>query len=235
MQQRLIHSHPRGRFSNRLARFVSLCLALACGATSSAAPLQGAENLPPSSSYEETMRQFARDKDMAKARNRLLEAIKKDPRFAPPYYTLGLFAEADENWGEAIQRFEEFLRLEPGSARAELAKRELKRAREALEADKTPEGKRKRKYEEAFSWARALSQSGLDKEAIAKAAEAAKIDASRWEAYAFTADILYRQGRLPEAAGFLQKALEVAPKEVQSVLRALSEQYRKAATARQEN
>jgi tetratricopeptide (TPR) repeat protein len=170
---------------------------------------------------------YLEDKDRAKAREGYLQAIKLYPGYPQPRYNLAVFAEADENWDEAVRWFTEFLRFDAKSPYADKARTEIARLNRIRIQDSTPEGKKKRQYEEAIFKARGLANMGLAKEAVAEAAQAVKIDRARWEAYAVTANVLSSQELYVEAATFLQQAIDRAPANKTASLQRVLDDYPK--------
>jgi Flp pilus assembly protein TadD len=185
---------------------VLLPLVSAEGQVSSAQSQQKAREL-----FMLTSAQFIAAKDRVKAREGYTEAIKLYPPYPQPRYNLAVLAEADENWDEAIKWFTDFLRFDAKSAYAVKARNEIVRLNKIKIQDSTPDGKKRRQYDEAIVTARGLANMGLSKEAIAEAAQAVKIDGKRWEAYALTANILANQKQDVDAAIFFQEAIEWAP------------------------
>lgn len=168
-----------------------------------------------------TLRRFAKDHDVSTAREGLLKAASADPKYALPCYYLGLLAESDENWADAIKWLEQFVSLEnPNSQKCLQAKSDLDSVRKFQEMDATPEGKKRRQYDIRMQRGQACAGAGMLKLAISEAAKAAEIDSSRWESYALAASILSSQKGYAQAAEFLKKALDRAPDAKKGTLQA---------------
>lgn len=73
-------------------------------------------------------------------------------------------------------------------------------------------------YDKLIAEGNGLMKEGKLREAFSAAAEAAKLDSKRFEAYALTALILYEKQEFNDAAAFLGKALERAPEEKKAKL-----------------
>lgn len=199
-----------------------------------AAPLrQGGERAAARLTYNDTLGRLFEDLGRAHtadelraarsaARRGFLKAVTQDAAYPLPYYNLGVLAEADEDWGEAIRYFEQFTRLDGGSELSRKARRKLESLRRLRDADATPEGRRRRLYDEALAEANALANLGLLKEAVGAAGRAAQLDDTRWEAYALIGNALAVRGMFGDAAGFFRKAADRAPQDVKpGLLRAL--------------
>lgn len=165
--------------------------------------------------------------DLAKAREGFQLSMNQDPSYPLPKFNLAVIAGAEENWVEAIRWLEEFLKLDQTSELAERAKAELEVLRQVLEMDKTPEGKRRRKYEAAINSTTSLLEMGAIKEAIAQAAEATKIDPSGWQPYALTASALVKIEMFNDAKRFIEMAIQRATTETKAKLKHTLEQIDK--------
>jgi Flp pilus assembly protein TadD len=184
------------------------------------------------STYNETLYSFFDEVEKAgsaealrtarvRARRGFLKAVSLDPSYALPYYNLGVLAEADEDWDSAIKYFEQFRKLDGTSDLSAKARQKLPSLEQARMADSTPEGKRKRQYEQLIIQGKALANLGLLKEVMSVAAEAIKIDGARWEAYALAGALLTRQGLCAEARSLMTQASALAPGGVKHKLAAL--------------
>lgn len=184
--------------------------------------------------FRQTLNQLAKDKDRAKASKGFLAAIKEDNTYALPRYNLGVMAEADERWDDAIKWFEEFLKLSDDAKYIRSAKLELEKIKRIKELDKTPAGKSKRQYDELIAVANLQHKLGLAKESISTAAKAAEMSPDRWEAYVVVANALMEQKQWTQAVKFIQMAMKSAPKKVKETLKkALDECTGKQQTLKQ--
>jgi len=147
----------------------------------------------------------------SRGRNGFLMAVSQEPTYPRPYYNLGVLAEADEEWDAARRYFEQFRQLDGGSELSLKAQRKVEYLRTLRETDRTPDGRRRRQYEQALAQANALVNLGLLKEANTTAGRAAQLDGTRWEAYALIGNTLASQQLCADAVGFFQKAVVRAP------------------------
>ena len=158
-----------------------------------------------------SLSRFVHDNDIAKAREGMQEALRLDPTYMRPKYNLGLLASLEEKWDEAIRWYSEYRQGDPGSETATRAQLEVERIQKVRELDRTPDGRKKRLYDDAINKVHALIDAGLPREAVREAARASKLDDSRWEAYAVSAAALASEKLYVEAQVFLTSALERAP------------------------
>ncbi len=161
--------------------------------------------------FQEAVMYLMRDGDLEKAHKGFLRAVLLDPNFAAPYYNLGILAEAKGNWPRAAHWFQGYLRVDPDSKLAPRVKAELAHIAEVQKLQATPAGRTQSAYDDAIARARVYLNAGMLKPAIATAADAAKTDPKRWEAYAIAASALSQDGRAGDAENFLSMAIERAP------------------------
>ncbi len=161
--------------------------------------------------FQEAVVDLMRDGDLEKAHKGFLRAVLLDPNFAAPYYNLGVLAEARGSWPRAAHWFQGYLRVDPDSKLAPRVKAELVHVAEVQRQQATPAGRAQSKYDDEIARARVYLNAGMLKPAIASAADAAKADPKRWEAYAVTASALSKGGRTDDAEKFLSMAIERAP------------------------
>lgn len=187
-------------------------------------PRQGGARAAARLTYNETLGRLFEDLGRARtademraaraaARRGFLKAASQDASYPLPLYNLGVLAEADEDWDAAIRYFEQFRRLDTGSEFSLKAQRKIEYLGRVRDADATPEGRRRRLYEQALSEANTLANLGLVKEAVAVAGRAARLDDTRWEAYALIGNALSGRMLFADAAGFFRKAAERAPRD----------------------
>ncbi len=136
---------------------------------------------------------------------------------------LALIATAREDWGGAVERLHEAAQLEPDPARrASIEKRAAALAKLAA-AESTPEAKATRRYSDCIGRARAFLRGGALRQAFEEAGIAAKLDDSRFEAYAVAASVLERSGDSTRMIAFLNEAARRAPSALATRIRALVE------------
>ena len=154
----------------------------------------------------------------SRGRKGFSRAVGQDPSYPLPYYNLAVLAEADEDWGTARTYFEQFRKLDGESELSMKAQRRLEYLTRMLETDGRAEGRRSRQYDQALEQVNALVNLGLLPEATATAELAARLDDTRWEAYALIGSALARHRRCADAIGLLQKAVKRAPNDVKPAL-----------------
>jgi tetratricopeptide (TPR) repeat protein len=161
--------------------------------------------------FEITLLRFSEDNDTLKARDGFMEALRLDPTYSLPRYNLGVLAESNENWDEAVRWFEEFLRLDPISEYALKAQTELAGVRLIRELDKTPAGHLKRLYDDEINRARVFLNTGFEAEALDTLTKAKALDDSRWEAYAILSSVQTQHRDFENAISSLQGSSQRAP------------------------
>lgn len=158
---------------------------------------------------------FITDKNISSAREGFQRVLKIDPTYPQPRFNLGVLAEAEDNRDETLKWFTEYLKLDQTSRYAKAARTKLARLQLASGAHK------EQGYDDILARARALTKAGLLKEAIAEFDQAARLDDTRWEAYALTSAILSREGLLSEAKEFEEKARQRTPPDKKQALEAV--------------
>ena len=152
-----------------------------------------------------TLSDLAATRNIKEARRGFAEAFLTDRTYAVAAFDLGILCAIAEKWDDSVGAFEEVVRLDPSGLGA-VAAQQLERVRTIATLEKTVEGKRKRRYDEAllefFERLPALSFS----EANSTLAELGRVDPKRWEAPALLAG-LNGDGRGYETAA---KFLEIA-------------------------
>jgi tetratricopeptide (TPR) repeat protein len=200
--------------------WLSLGLAISIGAAPYSGEPTGAAQVTQSvrdarqlarTEFGRTLALLVKTHDTKVAREGFRRSILLDPTFAPPYFNLGVVAEADEDWGDAVRWLGNFLKLEPNSIYAVRARSELTRIASIQASLRTPDGLKKNKYDEEIGRARVFVRTNMPAEAIAAAGKAADLDSSRWEAYAVTASALANAGKTADARRFIGMAIERAP------------------------
>ena len=155
-----------------------------------------------------TTQHYIRDNDAAKARAGLLAAIQLDPTYPQPRYNLAMLAEVEEKWDEAIDWLQKYRTLDGTSKTSSKAQLEIERLTVVRDLDKTPEGKLKRRYNDAIARGQKLAAIGLPKSAVLEADAAVKMNPNRYEAYALAAACLARQGQYDRAIAFVKMAID---------------------------
>ena len=153
------------------------------------------------------------------ASEELHAALTADPNSRSARYALGMVAEVDENWPDAIRWFQEVRSSSPaGSKLATEAEQQIKICSENAKQDEQASGKLDRRYNSMIARARVLVRFGLAKESVAEAAEALQLNPKGWEPDAITAEALASQGQYAKAGEQLKLAIERAPDEKREAL-----------------
>jgi len=169
--------------------------------------------------FDTTYRDYLVRRDPLAAKGGFEKAISLDPSYALPRFHLALLAEAEGDWDASIRWFSQFLTLTKDQKLASKARTEMAIIGRLRQMDATPEGKKRREYDESINHAIVLLRSGFPKESVAEAANATKIDSARWESYAVAADALLKQKAYGPAIPFLQQAIDRAPSGKQQELK----------------
>jgi Tfp pilus assembly protein PilF len=172
------------------------------------------------------------DHDAAAAREAMLEAVRVDPTYPNPRFDLAVLAEDQEDWGQAIRYYEEFLALVPSSSTAAAtARKRLHRAQRAGEMDGTADGKRLRQYAELLALASGYLQADEPRKAYNLGAQAIALDARLPHAYLVCADALARVTAYGAAAKLVKLAIERTPDAERRPLLTLHTAYRQASAS----
>ena len=166
----------------------------------------------------EAISQMLRGNHLA-ANEELHAALTADPNSRTSRYALGMVAEADENWTEAIRWFQEVRSLSPTESKlATEAEQQIQICSENAKQDKQTDSKLDRRYNSMIARARFLVRFGLAKESVAEAAEALQLKPKGWEPYVITAEALALQAQYAKAGEQLELAIERAPDEKKEAL-----------------
>ena len=140
------------------------------------------------------------------------QAFLLDRTYAAAAFDLGIVCAIDEKWDDAVGALEEASRLDPNGLGAAAAP-QLERLRLLASLEKTPDGRLRRRYDEALLPVVAKLDKTPPAEAMAALAAVGRLDPKRWEAPALLAG-LSGDGRGYEAAAkFLRIALDNAAAE----------------------
>ena len=135
-----------------------------------------------------TISELQSKRDVRAALRGFFDAFIIDVSYSTAVFDLGIAAALAEQWDDAIAAFEEAARLNP-AAFGEPAKMQLERLRLVARLEKTDEGKRRRRYDDALRpWLDKLSKVP-EAEAMAALSEVGRIDPGRWECPALLAGL----------------------------------------------
>jgi len=164
---------------------------------------------------------YKQNHDETSARTALAKARQIDPAYPDPLFYLARIEEEQENWSAALDDYQALLKLDDHSILFAKAQARIEDVRRLAEIDKTPEGKRNRKFEGAMAVAVTAFTGGRPNDAAKAAQEAAVIDPQRWEAPALQGRIFLQLSQDKIAEDYLNKALALAPDDKKSAVQAL--------------
>jgi tetratricopeptide (TPR) repeat protein len=119
----------------------------------------------------------------------MAQALIQDRTYAAAAFDLGVLGAIADKWDDAAAAFDEAARLDPTGLGA-AAKPQAERARLLASLEKSPEGRRKRRYDEAMRALLPLLPKLSPAEALTALAELGRIDPHRWEAPALLAGLM---------------------------------------------
>ncbi len=192
-------------------RYAALLALLVIGAASAPAQtkLSGPEKL-----VSFAARAIGENRDLAKARAYLQDALALDPNYYPAMYNLGVAYMLDEDWSNAkkwLTAFTEYARSHPNAPRA---REELAMVQRLEENDQNPEARRNRQYLSCVYRARILASYSHLIDAFGLIAKAMEIDGQRYEAYAVAGAVCAQASAVTQARALLDAAIERAPADV---------------------
>jgi tetratricopeptide (TPR) repeat protein len=181
-----------------------------------------------------TLSDLSTTRNIKEALRGLAEAFLTDRTYAVAAFDMGILATIAEKWDDSAGAFEEVVRIDPGGLGASAAP-QLERVRMIAALERTVEGKRKRRYDEALLEILDRLPALPFSEANAALAGLGRVDPKRWEAPALLAG-LNGDGRGYETADkFLEIAASNAPdpaikSKLESALRAAEQELQYAST-----
>ena len=139
----------------------------------------------------QTLAELAVRRDVKAAVRGFADALVRDPSYALAAFDLGIAAAAAEKSEDAIAALEDAARLDP--ALGAIARPQLERLRMITTLEKSPDGQRRRRYDEALLPVLDRLASATQKippaEAMYALADLGRIDPRRWEAPALMASL----------------------------------------------
>lgn len=135
-----------------------------------------------------TLGNLAEQRDTRAAMRGFAQAFLLDRTYAAAAFNLGVVAAIEEKWEDAAAALAEASRLDPGGLGVK-AKGTLERAHLLANLERSPEGKRKRRYDEALYGILPLLPSMTAADAMKALALVGRIDPARWEAPALLAGL----------------------------------------------
>ena len=167
---------------------------------------------------QQTMDDFVRDRDRAKAKRGFVASIAADRTYPDAHFNLAKLEEADENWDEALRQLRECEQLAAGAPLAVRAGEEIRQVEQLKERMRTSEGKRSVKYERLVADARNFCEAQRYGEALASAEEGIRLDGDRFEAYSVAAVAHARMKNYDEALKAMDAALTNVPSNQRATL-----------------
>jgi hypothetical protein len=143
--------------------------------------------------------------DIRAALRGFAQAYLLDRTYAPAVFNLGVMAAVAEKWDDAAGAFAEADRLDPQGLGA-AARPQLERAKLLAQLDKSPEGRCKRRYDEALLGLLPVLPRLSPGDTLSALAQLGRIDPARWEAPAMLAALADRGAGYASAAKFLELA-----------------------------
>jgi PEGA domain-containing protein len=155
--------------------------------------------------FQVTLARLESTRNVDAAMQGFADALARDAGYASAAFNLGVVAAIAEKWPDALAALEEAARLDPGGL-GKLAAPTVERLRQICSLEATPEGRLKRRYDEAlFPVLQKLSKL-QPAEAMEAIAEVGRIDPKRWEAPALLASLSGKGHGYEVAAKFLEIA-----------------------------
>ena len=179
--------------------------------------------------FQVTLAQLQSNRNLSLAMRGFADAFATDRTYAAAAFNLGVVAAIGEKWQDALAALEEAARLDPAGL-GKLAAASIERLRQVCALEATPEGKLKRRYDEALYPVLQKLPKLPPADAMQSVAEVGRIDPKRWEAPALLAslsgnghgydvaarflEIAVANAADPQLKGRLEKALEAARREL---------------------
>ena len=160
--------------------------------------------------FQVTLANLAEQRDTRAAMRGFAQAFLLDRTYAAAAFNLGVIAAVEEKWEDAAAALAEASRLDPGGLGVQ-ARGTLERARLLAGLERSPEGKRKRRYDEALYGILPLLPSMTAADAMKSLALIGRIDPARWEAPALLAGLTGDGIGYDVSAQFLAIAVKNAP------------------------
>jgi hypothetical protein len=141
-----------------------------------------------------------------------LVSLRRQPHNPAALFNTGILCAMEGRWEDAQAFLKESARLaEPDSESARAAAAELPRAEAVGQLQGTPEGRRRREYDQALMAAVGKSKDPFV--GLAAAAQLAAADKTRWEAAALAGILRAQTGQFAESVRELRTAAGLAPAE----------------------
>lgn len=170
------------------------------------------------------MGRFQQYQDIEAFRQGLLEAIQLDPTYGVPMYNLAVLAEKEYRLEESVAWLEKFLKVDKYSEHAALAKLRLEKIKKIMQKAKTPQDRKRYRYNETIAKAKSSLLAGEIENAVSEAIKATQIDDSRFEAYCIAASALLQIQSFSEAVNLIKEGINRIPQDGKEKLKKILEQ-----------
>ena len=160
--------------------------------------------------FQATLADLAANRNVPDAIRGFGQAFLEDRTYAAAAFNLGVLAAIAEKWDDALGALEEAARLDPAGL-APVAAPQIERLRLIASLEKTPDGRRKRSYDEALLPVLDKLPKMPPADAMKALADVGRVDPKRWEAPALLAGLNGDGHGYEVAVKFLQIAIENAP------------------------
>jgi len=173
--------------------------------------------------FQATLAELQTSRNMKAALQGFADAFSIDRSYAAAAFNLAVVAAVAGKWEDALAALQEAARMDPGGI-GKTAAPQIERLRLICSLEATPDGQRRRRYDEALYPLLANLPKLQPDDAMAALAEVGQIDSKRWEAPALIAAL---NGRTYDvAARFLEISVANAPN---AAIRSRLESARQAA------
>ena len=158
--------------------------------------------------FQTTLANLREQRDIRNAVRGFAQAFLTDRTYAAAAFNLGIMAAIDEKWEDAAAALEEASRLDPRLGAQ--AKSPLERIRLLASLEKTPDGRRRRRYDEALHGLLTVLPEMTPSDALKSLALLGRIDPARWEVPALLAGLGTNRTGYDVSAQFLTIAAKNA-------------------------
>lgn len=173
---------------------------------------------------------YVREGDRAAAKQAFARAIELNPKHGAARFNLGLIAEDEERWNDAIKWYSEYRALDGSGIYGDLAARKIHALRQFAELDKTPDGRAERIYLQLLHRAQGKLAKGDIGAALALSELAIHQRPDRFEGFLIQGLSLIEAERFADALKMLQSTQKLAPSENAAEIANILERCKQLAT-----
>ena len=153
---------------------------------------------------------YTREGNRAAARTGFGKAIEVNPKHGPAHFNLGMLAEEEEQWNEAIKYYTAYTQIDTGGVYADIAQRKISALRKFADLDSTSDGRAERIFLQLLYRAQTKLAGGDLGAALALSEMAKHQRPNRFEAHLVRGTILVEAERFTEAVAALRTAETLA-------------------------